>query len=200
MRTSRRWLLASMGASAVAAAAPKAQTSKTADTCEKLEVGVDLGGALNTDINDKNAVRTALFAVFGLGLNFIPSACNDPGQKLEPENLRQALTDFYGDAIDRTTFVAGQPWTILVLHVHILGQLTRYFWRIGPNPPDPNKLSVVHLGRAGRDFPKATSSKFCELYLCNSPNPKTLKAYVLPKPLSKSEMKAFEIDQPCGLC
>jgi hypothetical protein len=200
MRKSRRWLLASMGASAVAAAALKAQPFNPANACEKLALGVDLGGALNTDVKDKNAVRTALFAVFGLGLNYIPSACNDPGQKLDPEKLRQALTDFYSDAIDRTTFVAGQPWTILVLHTHILGQLTRFFWRTGSKPPDPNKLSLRHLGPAGQHFPKATSSKFCELYLCNSPNPNSLKAYILPKPKSLLQMEMLQIDQTCGLC
>jgi len=188
-----------MGASVMAVASRPLQGSDNdQEFCEGKALPVPLGKALETDLKSKKKVKAALFAVFTLGLNYRDqekNACGDDGTLLDATALKAILTTAYQTIIDGTDLNAAK-WKTLVLHSHILGQLTRYFWRKREKPED--KLSVRHLLKAWIKFDTATSSEACKRWLCNSGDPNSRKAYILPKP--EGEAGALQIGEPCILC
>ncbi len=198
MHKSRRWLLASMGASAVAAAG--VATTKASDAnnralptlvdCESLyakDVGLTAWFPLPHDAAD---AKKKLFEVIVYGFGYGYNGAQGPLPDLRI--LGAHLTDAYEDEIiSYYPQLNSLTWEMLIAQTFILGQLVRYFWiiRLGPL----KQLKPRHLTSAWAVFGRATSSCFCAEWVVGAPGSRN--AYVLPKLPQKRET-----DQPCALC
>jgi hypothetical protein len=199
MRKSRRWLLASMGASAVGAAARSieaaARTPAPSSTLkdEKFESDVPLGAMqMPAEID----MQGTLLAKFKLGVVFKGGA----SAKLEKE-AEKLLHDAY-DGAEWGGFT--QPrWCLVVVQAHVMGQLSAHFAKSGQVKPK-------NILRAWGLFGRAMSSAGMPLFVEHpDADPKSKKAFKLPRmpnfPVgercwTEGGIKPLEADQGCELC
>jgi hypothetical protein len=199
MRKSRRWLLASLGASAVARVA-RAQAPPSApkpqpfvSPCESTAVPVpELSGYIGVVPGSVADAKTALLEVFAAGLHY--GGHEDLDNSRFEEHLRRAYDD-------STLADFQRSWCLLVIQAHVLGQLTQYSWRRRTASPKPDSLRFRHLGEAWALFHRALSAAECDQFIQK-------KFYVLPqvpaldvcKNLVGLDGRVRQIGQPCALC
>lgn len=221
MRTSRRWLVASVGASTMGLAAaederrtgrPTASTVATstptatptpvpaptcapADPCGNHAKNVGVSDEIDNGNGDKKKKIENLFSAFKKGLNYAGAPA------LEAKILRPTLRDAYHELVPEVA-MGVDDWAEAVLQAHILGQLTRFFWQRNDANPDPDDLHPRHLARAWAAFGRATSSTTCCFWVKGYAHSRN--AYVLPLRTILSptggEVRISQLDQPCPLC
>lgn len=206
MRKSRRWLLASMGASAALATGcasgsgkgslEKKQVLPTPQDCEKLyAVPVPklkdwLKPEPTTPADKEAALADAI--EYGFGYNYVGLPAGLPKFK---DKLLTHLQDAYRDAIADPA--VHMSWKMSVAQAFILGQLTYYFW----SQDMTKSLHFRHLASAWAVFGRATSSCWCAEWVIGAPAPPSRKAYVLPAlPTFAGEVSIKQLDEPCTLC
>jgi hypothetical protein len=203
MHKSRRWLLASLGASAVAAVTPaegkqEGEKNRKGTAGRLLPVPTDCESAYAKDVGldswldpvpgNPADVRTALTGAVVHGWEYEYSGSIAlPDFKI---NLLQSLEGAYGEIIDNGQ--TGSSWHMTVAQAFIIGQLTRFFWA-----RQSKELKFRHLASAWAVFGRATSSCWCVNWVIG-PKTGTKNAYVLPKVPPDTVQR--QLDQPCALC
>jgi hypothetical protein len=198
MRKSRRWLLASMGMTALGSAVhgespapskPGAAASLRATACEELSEPVTdlvpLYAAVPTQ-GHMELGAPSLLSAFNIGF-----AYRYTGSTPLPDTdvLIEHLSKAYLGALKE---LAVKDWVMTVAQAFILGQLTRFFWA-----KKSADLSLRDLARAWGLFGTATSSVRCYDYIASNPTSKK-KAYFLPK--VPGTYSIVQIDEGCALC
>jgi len=189
MRKSRRWLLASVGASALGSTVRATTLPVPADCETYFAQDVGLGNYYNAP-HPISQQETLLGNAMEYGYTYQAP----PNQPDFRQGLLQHLTNAYHDAIQGGAI--GSNWALCVAQAFILGQLVQYFW---VKQGKPSQLGLRHLASAWAVFGRATSSCECAQWVFG-PSSGTRNAYHLPTLPSGGGLVIFQVDQPCALC